>query len=274
MKTVVGISQPWVRIPPSPPEIPRENDMNKIFYEIFEALPRQGPGDAVSTKKAFRMLKGLPDSPLILDVGCGSGKQTFDLAELTKGKITALDNHPPFIDMLNSEAKRTGLSARVKGIIGDMGKITLKKGSFDVIWSEGSAFIIGFRRALNEWRELLKPQGFLVISDLVWLKKRKSAEIRAFFAEICPDLKYFKDLNPIIESAGYKTIGSFPIPDASWWTEYYSPMEQKIAELRQQYPKNKEAKEVLEELHLEIDMFRKYSSYYGYYFYIMQKTDR
>ncbi|WP_286952722.1 MULTISPECIES: hypothetical protein [Aminobacterium] len=35
--------------------------MEKYFYEIFESLPRQGPGDVASTKKAFEKLVGLPD---------------------------------------------------------------------------------------------------------------------------------------------------------------------------------------------------------------------
>jgi SAM-dependent methyltransferase len=248
--------------------------MDNIFYEIFKSLPRQGPGDTASTKKAFRMLDGLSDSPSILDIGCGSGRQTLVLAGFTKGKITALDNHPPFINRLNSEAKLTGLSARVKGIVGDMGNIKLAKGSFDVIWSEGAIFIIGFLRALNEWREFLKPEGFLVISELVWFKKRQPAEINNFFNEVYPEIKYYQDILPIIESSGYKIIGSFPIPDESWHEDYYIPAQLKIAELQKKYPKNKVAKEIFNSFLLEIDMFRKYSKYYGYYFYVMQKTNK
>lgn len=39
------------------------------YFKIFESLPRQGPGDEVSTKKAFQKLSGLPEHPEILDVG-------------------------------------------------------------------------------------------------------------------------------------------------------------------------------------------------------------
>jgi len=67
--------------------------MDEIFFEIFEALPRQGPGDEKSTRKAFKKLGELPDRPEILDVGCGTGVQTLALAKLTPGKITAFDNH-------------------------------------------------------------------------------------------------------------------------------------------------------------------------------------
>jgi hypothetical protein len=75
----------------------------------------------------------------------------------------------------------------------------------------------------------------------------------------------------MIESSGYKTIDYFPIPSESWWQNYYTPIENKIAELRLKYRANDKAKTVFDMLQLEIDMFRKYSPYYGYYFYIMQK---
>jgi hypothetical protein len=42
--------------------------MDEIFFEIFESLPRQGPGDRASTEKAFRPLEGLPERPDILDL--------------------------------------------------------------------------------------------------------------------------------------------------------------------------------------------------------------
>ncbi len=246
--------------------------MNDIFYEIFDELPRQGPGDTASTEKAFRMLKGLPPSPAILDIGCGSGRQTLVLAGLTKGKITALDNHLPFIEKVNAKAKQSNLSAGVTGIVGNMGDIKFAKGTFDVIWSEGAIFVIGLQKGLAEWRELLKPGGFLVISELAWRRKNPPAEIKNFFTEEYPDMKYHQDVLPIIESCGYKPIGSFPEPEESWWPEYYTPAEQKIAELQKKYPGNKEAKEIFDSFLQEIEMFRKYSKYYTNYFYIMQKT--
>ena len=65
--------------------------MDNLMFEIFEDLPRQGPGDYESTKKAFLMLEGLPKDPEILDVGCGVGKQTLALAGLISGRIIAVE---------------------------------------------------------------------------------------------------------------------------------------------------------------------------------------
>jgi len=51
-----------------------------IFFEIHKDLPREGPGGNEYTRKAFYMLGDLPPEPYILDIGCGPGMQTIELA--------------------------------------------------------------------------------------------------------------------------------------------------------------------------------------------------
>ncbi len=86
--------------------------MEKLFFEVFEPLPRQGPGSRSSAKRALDLCAGLPASPEILDLGCGAGAQTFYLAELTTGTITAIDNHTPNIERLGAEIAERGLALR------------------------------------------------------------------------------------------------------------------------------------------------------------------
>jgi ubiquinone/menaquinone biosynthesis C-methylase UbiE len=245
--------------------------MEELYFEIFESLPRQGPGDEESTKKAFQRLAGLPEHPEILDVGCGTGNQTMTLAKLTSGKITALDNHAPFIDALRSNACRAGYTDRIRCVVGDMNSINFPEASFDVIWSEGAAYIMGFENALKSWKKLLRPSGYAVISELVWFKEEVPREIRRFFAKEYPDMKYCKNIFPIVESAGYRMIDYFPLSGMSWWTDYYAPAEKKVAEVRRTYEDHKKAQVLLDSFQLEMDMHRRYSEYYGYGFYVMRK---
>ena len=246
--------------------------MEAIYYEIFEALPKQGPGDAKSTKRAFNKLPGLPGHPEILDIGCGTGGQTLVLAKLSTGNITALDNHAPFIDKLRCNASRAGCAERIHCIVGDMAAMNFPKRSFDVIWCEGAAFVMGFSNSLKAWRPLLRPQGHLAVSELVWFKKRAPQEIRDFFAREYPDMKHYKDIFSLIESSRYKLTDYFNLPSQSWWTHYYTPMEVKLVSMKRKYRNDKKAQEIFDSLQLEIDMYRKYSDYYGYGFYIMQKA--
>ena len=244
--------------------------MEEIWFEIFESLPRQGPGDEESTRRAFQKLDELPEHPEILDVGCGTGAQTMVLAKLTSGNITALDNHIPFIEQLKHNVRQAGYEERVRCVVGDMASMNFERNTFDLIWSEGAANIMGFNNALKAWKPPLSPNGYMVLSELVWFKEEAPQETRDYFAQAYPAMKYYKHIFPIIESAGYRMIDYFPLPSEAWWTNYYGPAEKKLAEMRRKYPNNDNVQAICDSFQLEIDMHRKYSEYYGYSFYIMQ----
>ncbi len=57
----------------------------QILIEVFEALPRQGPGNRACTQRALALCRDLPPVPKILDLGSGIGAQSLHLAELTAG---------------------------------------------------------------------------------------------------------------------------------------------------------------------------------------------
>jgi len=247
--------------------------MDEFFFEIFEVLPRQGPGNRAVTKKAFEAIKGLPPKPKILDIGCGTGTQTFDLAEMTDGDITALDNHPPFIDMLNQKAERAGLAHRVHGVVGDMSAPDFMPESFDLIWAEGSIYNIGYEEALRRWRPLLKPMGYMAVSDLVWLKADPPEKVKNFLRSESPGVKFAEDLLSDAERLRYRLIDHFFLPDEAWREDYYKPMAQAIPGMRKKYPEDQNMQKFLDSLELEIEMFRDYSDYYGYVFIILQKHD-
>ncbi len=123
----------------------------KVFFEIHQNLPRQGPGDNKSTTKAYCTLRNLPQNPRILDVGCGPGMQTVQLAKLSNGQIEAVDNHQPFLDELRQNAEAQGISHKIKPTKGDMFNLNYPNNSFDLVWSEGAIYVIGFEKGLREW---------------------------------------------------------------------------------------------------------------------------
>lgn len=103
--------------------------------EIYEALPRQGPGDRESTERALRLLPPLAREQRILDIGCGSGAQTIDLARATRARIVAVDIHPPFVARPEKRAAEFGFGQRIRTRVGDMTALRFPDGSFDVLGS-------------------------------------------------------------------------------------------------------------------------------------------
>ena len=113
----------------------------------------------------------------IADIGCGTGGQAMVLAQNTQGTITGLDIFPGFIEKFNANAKKLGLQNRVKGIVGSMDNLPFQNEEFDLIWSEGAIYNIGFDRGINEWRRFLKKGGCIAVSEASWLTEKRPAEI-------------------------------------------------------------------------------------------------
>jgi len=240
------------------------------FFELFESLPRGGPGDNASTRKAWRAMPDVPPSPEILDIGCGPGVQTIEMARLSGGKITALDNHQPFLDKLRREADRLGLSAHIKTLNKSMFEMNFPSGSFDVIWSEGAIYFLGLENGLRACLPFLRNGGYVAVTEAVWLKPGAPDDVRKLW-QAYPALTTVADNLEIIGRTGLRILDHFVLPARSWLDDYYDPMEKRIAELRRKYAGNAEALIIFETSQTEIDIFRKHSEFYGYAFFVMRK---
>ncbi len=108
------------------------------------------------------IVAGLKDAGLILDVGCGSGEVTKDMAAHTNGIVIALDDSP---DMVDTAREMLGDSKNVRLCTGDAHNLPFKDDYFDIaicnlvlMWSEDP------QRVVNEMARVVKPGGKVVAS--------------------------------------------------------------------------------------------------------------
>lgn len=244
------------------------------FYEIYEAIPRQGPGDRESTERALSLLPPLTSQHRILDAGCGSGTQTVDLARATAAQIVAVDSHEAFVAQLVKRAVDQGLGTRIQARAGDMNELAFPDGSFDVIWCEGAIVIINgsFAKGLSTWRRLLVPGGHLVVSELCWLRDDPPTEVKAFFEAEGADVTDMDARRKVIAENGYRLVGDFVLPRVGWWENYYVPLEAVLERFRVAHAGDNEALEVANRSQFEIDIYRRYPEHFGYGFFVMQRT--
>lgn len=242
----------------------------EYFYELYRGLPRGGPGDNASTRKAFSYLKNLPSEPLILDIGCGPGMQTLELAKISKGTIIALDNYQPFLDMLMQNAVKEGFEKRITVKNQSMLEMDFRDNSFDVIWSEGALYQMGFQNGLKKCYQLLKNKGYLAVTEGVMLQSNVPESAKKFWEEY-PDVKDIQDNISLIQQEQYDLLAHFTLPVSSWTEQYYAPLETKIRELQKKYKGNPIALDVFAQSEKEIETYKKNSDYVGYEFFIMKK---
>lgn len=246
--------------------------MEEIFYDIFAGLPRQGPGSSQSTKMAIQSIESIPNNPIILDLGCGSGLQTFQLAHHLGGKIIALDNHKPYLEALMEQAKKQGYDDIIDVTMGEMNNLDFPEQFFDVIWAEGSIYIIGFQEGLNYLKPFLKDSGTIAVTEISWLKDNPPSDLVDFWEQEYALMNTVDGNIKIIGDLGYGLVDSFILSPSAWWDDYYLPLEKRLIEMRKKYMENYMALELVEFVQLEIDLYRKYPEFYGYVFYVMQKS--
>lgn len=241
----------------------------KCFNELFDELPRQGPGSDESTVRALGLAKGLPAKPRVLDVGCGSGRPTRILARQLNPAILAIDSRRPLLERLERDAALEGLEIETREL--SMFDMPFDPESFDLIWAEGSLFILGLERGLAELRPLLASGGILAFTEMCLFEADPPAELRRWFDEVYPEVKTVEQVRVLSQEAGYERIGDFKLPDSVWWDDYYTPMLAKIEVLKASNSGVQEAQEVYARCQLEAQMHRKHSKYYGYAFFVLRK---
>ncbi len=249
------------------------DQLGEAFWDLHSGLPREGPGDDESTLRALAMCTDLPDRPDILDVGCGPGMQTMALAGATSGTLTAVDFHEPFLDQLRERAEAAGVRERINVMRGDMTDLPFGPDSFDLIWSEGAAYIMGISEAFTAWREFLRPGGYVVASELTWLVPDPPAEVFDFWREGYPGMRDVAGNLERIRAANYDIVGHFTLPAESWWTDYQTLIEAKIPGLLEKYAGDEAELAVINETIEEHRIRREFGDTFGYEFYVARCCD-
>lgn len=244
-----------------------EFDFN-LICEYFSGLHRQGPGSPEATLKALSFIDNLNSCSLIADIGCGSGGQTMVLAQNAPGYITGVDLFPGFIDLFNKNAAGLNLQEKVKGITGSMDNLPFIEEQFDLIWSEGAIYNIGFERGLRDWSKYLRKGGYIAVSEASWFTVERPAEIDEFWKNAYPEIDTIPNKVAQMQNAGYIPVANFILPENCWTDHFYIPQVTLQNEFLEKHKGNKTVAEFIANERREMELYYKYKDYYGYVFYI------
>jgi SAM-dependent methyltransferase len=247
------------------------------FMELHRDLPRQAPGGAEFTRRALELVGELPARPRIVDFGCGPGAHTLDLLEaLPDSEVVALDLLPALLDELRDRAGARGVRDRLTVLEGDMAAPPpqVQSGGFDLVWSEGAAYSIGFDAALEAWRGLLVPGGGIAVSELTWTAPAAAIPeaARAFWAEEYPAMRADAANRAAFAARGYALTGSFALPASAWWAPYYTPLRDRLPAFEAAHAGDPAARAVAEETRREIENFERYGDTFAYVFYVGRRS--
>jgi hypothetical protein len=132
---------------------------------------------------------------------------------------------------------------------------------------------MGFQNGLRRCHQLLKSDGFLAVTEIVYLVNNPPASVIQYFENEYPDIKAVNDKMELIQNEGFDLISNFTLPESSWFDNFYLPMEEELARLNKKYQGNEIALGIFKEMKNEINLYKKFSAFYGYEFFIMQRIN-
>ncbi len=157
------------------------------WRQIFNAIYLKTDGDVVDDQQvtakevdAFCDILKLQPNQRVLDVCCGQGPDSLELARRGITNVEGLDRSHYLIQKARAQAKKEGLNVKFKE--GDARKLPYGTDSFDVVMILGNSFgyfetIEDDMRVLKEVLRVLKPWGKLLIdvADGEYLRRKFQA---------------------------------------------------------------------------------------------------
>jgi SAM-dependent methyltransferase len=236
---------------------------------LFGGMEKLGPGGDAHTLHVLRLL---PKQKLrvVVDAGCGTGRQTLALARELGTPVHAVDTYEPFLADLVRRAREARVEHLVRARCLDMKDIPQVFRDIDLLWSEGAAYNIGFANALATWAPALAAGGFAVISELSWLTERVPEAVREFFRTGYPDMQGVPHNRAVAGRAGYEVLTTYTLPRQAWVEGYYDVLAPRARALLD-HP-DPAVRDFAAETVREIEVFAGSEDSYGYVFYVLQRA--
>ena len=246
----------------------------ELIIDLHKNSERQGPGSENDTLKALEFLSLPTDQTLkIADIGCGSGGQTISLAKNLNGQITAVDLFPEFLMELDEKAQNLSLKDKIVKLEKSMDDLPFAIGEFDLIWSEGAIYNIGFENGLNQWKDYLKVGGYLAVSEITWITPFRPKEIEDFWKAEYPEIATASKKIRQLENNGYTLVGYFYLSPDSWIENYYKPLQSRFEDFLKRNNYSALARKIVADSRAEIELYQKFKDYYSYGFYLARKDE-
>ncbi len=244
----------------------------ELIIDLHLDNERQGPGSDQTTQKALDLIGINTSNHLkIADIGCGCGAQTITLAQNTKAEIIAIDLFPQFLEKLEQKVTTLGLNNRVKTQVASMEDLPFQPEQFDIIWSEGAVYNMGFEAGIINWRKFLKPGGYLAVSEISWLTNSRPQKIEDYWLRAYPEIDTVSNKIKTLENNGYIPTAHFVLPTYCWLENYYIPLQKRFDAFLEKHQDSELAQTIVENERNEISIYKQFQSYYSYGFYIAQK---
>jgi SAM-dependent methyltransferase len=153
-----------------------------------------------------------------------------------------------------------------------MDNLPFQNDEFDIIWSEGAIAQIGFEKGLKYWKDFLKKGGYIAVTYESWFTDERPTEIEKWWIDAVPEIGTIGHNILTMQKADYIPVAAFTLPESCWIDTYFVPQYALQEEFLKKYAGNKTVEDFIANNKYEEKLYTKYKQYYGYVFYIGEKT--
>ena len=244
-----------------------------LLVDLHRSQARLGPGSDAATRRALDLsgLRGRPDLH-VADLGCGTGASTLTLARELGARITAVDLFPEFLSELERRATEADVAEQITPVAASFDDLPFAPASLDAIWSEGAIYNLGFAAGVAAWTALLKPGGVLAVSELTWLTADRPPELQSHWDAAYPEVATASRKLAVLEQAGLRVLGYFPLDESCWLEGYYRPLQARFPAFLEAHPESEAARALVSAEADEIALYERHRAHVSYGFYVAQKV--
>jgi len=159
-----------------------KNQQSFFDFAAYVGLTKHIGG--VEATEAIIELCHIGEGKQVLDVGCGAGVTPCFLARKYGCRVVGVDILDAMVERSNERAKREGVLDKVEFRVADAQDLPFEDDVFDIVITESvTAFPKDKAKAVAEYVRVVKPGGYVGLSESTWIKSPPPPEMIAWASQ-------------------------------------------------------------------------------------------